>query len=199
MGRNNDTGNLLIRLIYMCMDHLMHNPKRATFILMAVFTGTLITGEVIGRTRITKNEIMPEVLNTPGTMDPSQIFDLKKIIDTGPVNLTPQTTPSQTPENTGTPISSRTEAVSICAEAVKAEIGRTAKISSSGYLPASLEIRYRWYDPYIITGEVAPGDIVVILDGPVCHLSDRWWKIRSGNIVGWMRESFDSVPVFDLL
>ena len=48
---NKDNGNILMKLIYLCMDHLMHNPKRAIIILFAVFIVTMITGELIGTVR----------------------------------------------------------------------------------------------------------------------------------------------------
>ena len=48
---NSDDGNILMKLIYLCMDHLMHNPKRAIIILFAVFIFTMVAGELIGTMR----------------------------------------------------------------------------------------------------------------------------------------------------
>lgn len=89
MNDGGDTGNVLIRIIYLVMGHLMHDPKRAVIILLVIFIATMITGEFIGAAR----EAVPsesgygisEITETPG-----RYFDLKEIQDLGPANLTPE-------------------------------------------------------------------------------------------------------------
>ena len=89
MNGGGDTGNLLIRIIYLIMDHLMHDPKRAVIILLVIFIATMITGEFIGAAR----EAIPSESGTgisEITETPEKYFDLKEIQDLGPVNLTPK-------------------------------------------------------------------------------------------------------------
>ena len=70
------------------MDHLLHDPKRACVILMAVFLLTMITGEFIGAARraVPSTEGAGAV-EAAGTAE--SYFELDEILDLGPVNLTP--------------------------------------------------------------------------------------------------------------
>ena len=89
MNDGGDTGNVLIRIIYLVMDHLMHDPKRAVIILLVIFIATMMTGEFIGAARKAEpsesDTKISEITETPG-----RYFDLKEIQDLGPVYLTPE-------------------------------------------------------------------------------------------------------------
>lgn len=41
---------------------------------------------------------------------------------------------------------------------------------------------------YAIVGKIEPGDVVKVLDGPVCANGWAWWKIIYHNITGWTAE-----------
>ena len=76
-------------MIYLVMDHLMHDPKRAVIILLVIFIVTMVTGEFIGAAR--KAETSEAVIRISDiTATPERFFDLKEIQDSGPVNLTPE-------------------------------------------------------------------------------------------------------------
>ncbi len=93
---NNDNGNILMKLIYLCMDHLMHNPKRAIIILFAVFIVTMITGELNGAMRNSEMIFSPTA-TPPVSGRTDDYFTLPEIRDHGPVDLTPHPEISESP------------------------------------------------------------------------------------------------------
>ena len=93
MNGSDETGGLLIRLIFLCMDRLMHDPKRAVFVLLATVIGTLAAGEIIGKARELDRIAMPVIEATAVDRQPENFFDLHLIRDNGPVNLTPEPVP----------------------------------------------------------------------------------------------------------
>ncbi len=84
MNGDGDTGNFLLRIIYLFMDNLMHDPKSACIILTAIFLITMITGEFIEAARETVN-VEGVIRATPVTETAENFFDLKEIEDHGPV------------------------------------------------------------------------------------------------------------------
>ena len=201
---NKDNGNILMKLIYLCMDHLMHNPKRAIIILFAVFIVTMITGELIGTVR--NSEIVFSPTAIPIVSGKSEdYFILPEINDHGAVDLTPHAviTDTSTPEksalNMKTPSPTATVTVS-CTSDLKITAGNMAVIDFPGRYSAEINVRYQPEDPDIIIGNVRSGDKVYLLDGPVCLSGTIWWKINSDTqkIVGWIPETIASKPIIML-
>ncbi len=198
---NNDNGNILMKLIYLCMDHLMHNPKRAIIILFAVFIVTMITGELIGTVRNSGTVFSPTSM--PIVSGKSEdYFILSEISDHGAVNLTPHAEKTETPTpevsvvKTQTPAPTDTKPVP-CTSELGIAAGKMAVIDYPAGYSAEIKVRYRPEDPNIITGTVRSGEKVYLLDGPVCLSGSVWWKINSDSrkIVGWISESIASKPV----
>ena len=201
---NSDNGNLLIKLIYLSMDHLMHNPKRAIIILFVVFILTMITGELIGSMRDSETffsaTAIPLVSGKTG-----DYFTLPEIHDHGAIDLTPHAEFTVTPtlemslEKTRTPLPSATQPVS-CSSEMNIAAGKMAVIDYPGGYSAEIKVRYRPEDPNIITGTVSSGDKVYILDGPVCLSGSIWWKINSDTqkFIGWIPEKMTSKPILKL-
>ena len=190
-----------MKMIYLCMDHLMHNPKRAIIILFIVFVATMITGELIGTMRNT--EIVFSQTAMPVVSGKSEdYFILPEISDHGAVNLTPhaEITETLTPEvsnvNKQTPTPTESQSVS-CASDLNIMSGNMAVIDYPGGYFAEIKVRYRPDDPNIITGTVRSGEKVYLLDGPVCQVGSVWWKINSDTekIVGWIPEKIASKTV----
>ncbi len=202
---NSDNGNILMKLIYLCMDHLMHNPKRAIIILFVVFILTMVAGELIGTMRNSEMVFSPTAMPIVSGRS-EDYFILPEINDQGAVDLTPHAVITDTPSpevsvvKTQTPSPTELQSVS-CTSDMKITAGKMAVIDYSGGYSAEIKVRYRPEDPNIITGTVRSGDKVYILDGPVC-LSGRtvWWKINSDTqkIVGWIPEKIASKPVIAL-
>ena len=201
---NSDNGNILMKLIYMCMDHLMHNPKRAIIILFAVFIVTMITGELIGTVR--NSEIVFSQTAMPIMSERSEdYFILPEINDHGAVDLTPHAviTDTPTPEvsavKTQTPTPTEAQPVS-CTSDLNIAAGKMAVIDFPGGYSAEIKVRYRPEDPNIITGTVRSGEKIYLLDGPVCLSGSVWWKINSDSqkIVGWISERIASKPIITL-
>ena len=170
---NSDDGNILMKLIYLCMDHLMHNPKRAIIILFAVFIFTMVAGELIGTMRNSETVFSPTaMLIVSGKSE--DYFILPEINDYGAVDLTPHAviTDTSTPEKSAlkmkTPSPTATVTVS-CTSDLKITAGNMAVIDFPGGYSAEIKARYRPDDPNIITGTVRSGEKVYLLDGPVCQ------------------------------
>ena len=201
---NSDNGNILMKLIYLCMDHLMHNPKRAIIILFVVFIVTMITGELIGTMR--NSEIVFSPTAMPIVSGRSEdYFILPEINDHGAVDLTPHAVITETPTpevsvvKTQTPTPTEAQPVS-CTSDLNIAAGKMAVIDFPGGYPAEIKVRYRSDDPNIITGTVRSGEKVYLLDGPVCLSGSVWWKINSDSqkIVGWIPERIATKPVISL-
>ena len=201
---NNDNGNILMKLIYLCMDHLMHNPKRAIIILFVVFIVTMITGELIGTMRNSETVFSPTaMLIVSGKSE--DYFILPEINDYGAVDLTPHAviTDTPTPEVSSvkaqTPTPTFTKPVS-CTSDLNIAAGKMAVIDFPGGYSAEIKARYRPVDPNIITGTVRSGEKVYLLDGPVCLSGSVWFKINSDTqkIVGWIPEKIASKPILSL-
>ena len=198
---NSDNGNILMKLIYLCMDHLMHNPKRAIIILFAVFIITMVAGELIGTMRNSDMVFSPTAIPiVSGKSD--DYFTLQEINDYGAVDFTPRAEikESPTPEvfivKTETPTPTAA-AVFPCVSDLDITAGNMVIIDFPGGHSAEIKVRYRPDDPNIIVGIVRSGDKVYILDGPVCQSGLKWWKINSDTqkIVGWIPEKMASKPI----
>ena len=88
MNGDGDSGNILLRIIWLFMDSLMNDPKRACIILIAIFLITMITGEFIGAARETIHA--DNVIRaTPVRATAESYFDLKEIEDCGPAVFQP--------------------------------------------------------------------------------------------------------------
>ena len=85
---NQDNGNILMKLIYLCMDHLMHNPKRAIIILFVIFILTMVAGELIGAMRNSEIILLPTAIPLLSGKS-GDYFTLPEINDHGAVDLTP--------------------------------------------------------------------------------------------------------------
>ena len=198
---NSDNGNILMKLIYLCMDHLMHNPKQAIIILFVVFIFTMVAGELIGTVRNSETVFSPTAM--PIVSGKSEdYFMLQEINDHGAVNLTPQAEMTETsmPETsimeTLSPASAEAQPVS-CTSDLNIAAGKMAFIDFPAGYSAEIKVRYRPEDPFIITGTVKSGEKVYLLDGPVCHAGSVWWKINSDTqkLVGWIPEIIAAKPV----
>ena len=198
---NQDNGNILMKLIYLCMDHLMHNPKRAIIILFAVFIVTMITGELIGTMRNSEIVFSPTAMPImSGRSD--DYFVLPEINDLGAVDLTPhpEMTETSTPVmpivKTLTPTPTEAQPVS-CTSDLNIAAGKMAVIDFPEGYSAEIKVRYRPNDPNIITGTVRSGEKVYLLDGPFCQGGSIWWKVNvdTQKIVGWIPEKIASEPV----
>ena len=201
---NSDNGNILMKLIYLCMDHLMHNPKRAIVILFIVFILTMVAGEFIGTMRNSEMVFSPTVQPLV-TGKSGEYFTLPDIDDYGAVDLTPHAVITESPTREistlrmETPSPTATGIVP-CISDLKISAGKMAVIDFPGGYSAEIKVRYRPEDPNIITGTVNSGDKVYILDGPVCLSESIWWKINSDTqkIVGWVPEKIASKPIIKL-
>ena len=201
---NSDDGNILMKLIYLCMDHLMHNPKRAIIILFVVFIVTMITGELIGTMRDSEMILSPTAIPLVSGK-PGDYFTLPDIDDHGAVNLTPHAVITESPITEisnlkmETPSPAATMTVS-CTSDLKITAGNMAVIDFPGGYSAEINVRYRPEDPNIVIGIVKSGDKVYLLDGPVCHSGTIWWKINTDKqkIVGWIPEKIESKPIIRL-
>ena len=85
---NSEKGNILMKMIYLCMDHLMHNPKRAIIILFVVFIVSMITGELIGTMRNSEIVFSPTAMPIMSGRS-EDYFILPEINDHGAVDLIP--------------------------------------------------------------------------------------------------------------
>ncbi len=201
---NSDDGNILMKLIYLCMDHLMHNPKRAIIILFAVFILTMVTGELIGTMRNSEMIFSPTAIPLVSGIT-GDYFTLPDIDDHGAVDLTPRAeiTESPTPVlstvKIETPSPTAAGTVS-CTSGLNITTGKMAVIDFPGGYSAEINVRYQPEDPDIIIGNVRSGDKVYLLDGPVCLSGTIWWKINSDTqkIVGWIPETIASKPIIML-
>ncbi len=197
---NGDSGNLLTRMIYLCTDHLMHNPKRAVIILFVVFIITMVTGELIGTMRNPEAVVSPT--SVPAVSWRSEdYFSLPEIYDHGAVDLTPhaEITESPAPVKTETPTPVAEGAFS-CVSDLNITAGKMAVIDYPGGYSAEINVRYRPEDPNIIAGRVRSGDEVYLLDGPVCLSGSVWWKINSDThkIIGWIPEKSAAKPLITI-
>ena len=198
---NSDNGNILMKLIYLCMDHLMHNPKRAIIILFVVFIFTMVAGELIGTMRNSELIFSPTAIPLESVKS-GEYFILPEINDHGAVDLTPHAviTDTPTPEVSAvkTQTTTPTEAQSIsCTSDLNIAAGKMAYIDFPGGYSTVIKVRYRPEDPYIITGTVRSGEKVYLLDGPVCQAGSVWWKINSDvkKTVGWIPEKIASKQI----
>ena len=198
---NQDNGNILMKLIYLCMDHLMHNPKRAIIILFVIFIVTMITGELIGTMRNSEIVFSPTAMPiVSGKSD--DYFVLPEINDRGAVDLTPHAVITDTPTSempivkTHTPTPTEAQPVP-CTSDLGIAAGKMAVIDFPGGYSAEIKVRYRPDDPNIITGTVRSGEKVYLLDGPFCQGGSIWWKVNvdTQKIVGWIPEKIASEPV----
>ena len=201
---NSDNGNILMKLIYLCMDHLMHNPKRAIIILFVVFIFTMVAGELIGTMRNSELIFSPTAIPLESGKS-EDYFILPEINDYGAVDLTPHAVITDTPtlevSAVKTQTTTPTEAQSVfCTSDMNIAAGKMAVIDFPGGYSAEVKVRYRPEDPYIIVGNVKSGDKVYLLDGPVCHAGSVWWKINSDTqkLVGWIPEKLAAKPVITL-
>ena len=201
---NSDDGNILMKLIYLCMDHLMHNPKRAIIILFAVFIFTMVAGELIGTMRNSEMIFSPTAIPLVSGIT-GDFFALPDIDDHGAVDLTPHAVITESPTQEistlkmETPSPTAAGTVS-CTSGLNITTGKMAVIDFPGGYSAEIKVRYRPEDPNIITGTVNSGNKVYILDGPVCLSGSIWWKINSDTqkIVGWVPEKIASKPVIKI-
>ncbi len=201
---SSDDGNILMKLIYLCMDHLMHNPKRAIIILFIVFIFTMVAGELIGTMRNSEMIFSPTAIPLVSGK-PGDYFTLPDIDDHGAVDLTPHAviTESLTPviSNAKIETPSPTAAGTVsCTSGLNITAGKMAVIDFPGGYSADIKVRYRAEDPDIVTGVVRSGDKVYLLEGPVCLSGSIWWKINSDmqKIVGWIPEKIASKPILKL-
>ena len=201
---NSDDGNILMKLIYLCMDHLMHNPKRAIIILFAVFIFTMVAGELIGTMRNSEMIFSPTAIPLVSGIT-GDFFALPDIDDHGAVDLTPRAEIFESPTpviltvKIETPSPTAAGTVS-CTSGLNITTGKMAVIDFPGGYSAEIKVRYRPYDPNIIISKVHSGDKVYILDGPVCLSGSIWWKINSDTqkIVGWIPEKISTKPIIKL-
>ena len=201
---NQDNGNILMKLIYLCMDHLMHNPKRAIIILFVIFILTMVAGELIGAMRNSEIIFLPTAIPLLSGKS-GDYFTLPEINDHGAVDLTPhaEITVSPTSEviivKSETPIPTAAKTVS-CISDLDISIGKMAYIDFPGGFSTEINVRYRTEDPNIVTGTVKSGDKVYLLEGPVCQSGSIWWKINSDSqkIIGWIPEKIASKPLIRL-
>ena len=169
---NSENGNILMKMIYLCMDHLMHNPKRAIIILFVVFIVTMITGELIGTMRNSEMVFSPTAMPIMSGRS-EDYFILPEINDHGAVDLTPHavitetTTPEVSVVKTQTPTPTEAQPVP-CTSDLNIAAGKMAVIDFSGGYSAEIKVRYRPDDPNIITGTVISGEKVYLIDGPIC-------------------------------
>ncbi len=198
---NSDNGNILMKLIYLCMDHLMHNPKRAIIILFVVFIFTMVAGELIGTMRNSELIFSPTAIPLESVKS-GEYFILPEINDHGAVDLTPHAviidTPTPEVSAVKTQTTTPTEAQSIsCTSDLNIAAGKMAFIDFPGGYSTVIKVRYRPEDPYIITGTVRSGEKVYLLDGPVCQAGSVWWKINSDvkKTVGWIPEKIASKQI----
>ena len=144
---NQDNGNILMKLIYLCMDHLMHNPKRAIIILFVIFIVTMITGELIGTMRNSEMVFSPTAIPIVSGKT-EDFFILPEINDRGAVDLTPhpEITETSTPEmpivKTHTPTPTEAQPVS-CTSDLGIAAGKMAVIDFPGGYSAEINVRYR--------------------------------------------------------
>lgn len=52
-------------------------------------------------------------------------------------------------------------------------------------------VRQSWSTNSAILGEIYPGEIVYVLDGPVCAEGFNWWLVSNEFIYGWTAEGFN--------
>ncbi len=201
---NSDNGNILMKLIYLCMDHLMHNPKRAIIILFIVFIFTMAAGELIGTMRNSEMIFSPTAI--PFVSGKSgDYFTLPDIDDHGAVDLTPHAVITESPTQKistlrmETPSPTAAGTVS-CTSGLNITTGKMAVIEFPGGYSAEIKVRYRAEDPNIVTGVVRSGNKVYLLEGPVCLSGSIWWKINfeAQKIVGWIPEKIASKPIISL-
>lgn len=202
---NSDNGNILMKLIYLCMDHLMHNPKRAIIILFAVFIITMVAGELIGTMRNSDMVFSPTAI--PIVSEKSDdYFTLQEINDYGAVDLTPRAEITESPTTevsivkTETPAPTTADAMVSCVSDLDIKAGKMVFIDFPGGFSSEIKVRYRPDDPNIVVGIVRSGDRVYILDGPVCRSGLKWWKINSDTqkFVGWIPEKMEAKPIIRL-
>ncbi len=198
---NSDNGNILMKLIYLCMDHLMHNPKRAIIILFVVFIFTMVTGELIGTMRNSALIFSPTAIPLESVKS-GEYFILPEINDHGAVDLTPHAVITDTPtpkvSAVKTQTTTPTEAKPVfCTSDQNIAVGKMAYIDFPGGYSVEIKVRYRPEDPFIITGTVRLGEKVYLLDGPVCLSGSVWWKINSDTqkLVGWIPEKIGANPI----
>ena len=190
-----------MKLIYLCMDHLMHNPKRAIIILFAVFIFTMVAGELIGTMRNSEMIFSPTAIPLVSGIT-GDYFTLPDIDDHGAVDLTPRAEITESPTPVISTVKmetpSQTEAGTVsCTTGLNITAGKMAVIDFPGGYSAEIKVRYRPEDPDIIIGNLSSGEKVYILDGPVCVSGSIWWKINSDTqkIVGWIPEKIASKPI----
>ena len=201
MQMSSDNGNILMKLIYMCMDHLMHNPKRAIIILFTVFILTMVAGEMIGAMRNSETVFSPTSVPLVSGKT-GDYFTLPEIRDHGAVDLTPHAeitvTPTQEMSIMKTETTIPTDERSVgCSSELNIAAGKMAVIDFPGGYSTEIKVRYRTEDPNIIVGTVKSGDTVYLLDSPACRSGSIWWKINSDRekIIGWIPEKIESKPV----
>lgn len=71
-------------------------------------------------------------------------------------------------------------------------VGMTAyvvHVSEGSFLPLYSEA----YATGGTNGGVANGAVLTIADGPYCSQGTTWWKVRSGNLTGYVYETKDGV------
>ncbi|WP_162909939.1 SH3 domain-containing protein [Aggregatilinea lenta] len=137
--------------------------------------GTLIlcAGEAAAQTTPT-----PAATAAPGTA----------ATPSGATTLTPAPTALPNVSVTGTVDPDATfEAIDICPDAPASRLVAGGEASANADLAAPV----MWSAPNsssAVIGEVTPGDVVTVLDGPQCAESQAWWRIEYDSMVGWVSE-----------
>lgn len=87
------------------------------------------------------------------------------------------------------------EAINICPGALASRLVAGAQARAAVEVAAPV----MWSVPSTasaVIGEVTPGDVVAVLDGPQCAESQVWWRIEYASMVGWVSEGAEDVYAF---
>jgi WD40 repeat protein len=87
------------------------------------------------------------------------------------------------------------EAIDVCSDALPSRLVVNAQARAAADIAAPV----MWSAPNTssaVIGEVAPGDVVDVLDGPQCGESQAWWRIEYASMVGWVSEGTDDTYAF---
>ena len=102
----------------------------------------------------------------------------------------PSPTPSPLPTRTPTPTPTPRRTWAACADArpSRLQVGDIASIGADPFLPNRLREEPGLH--YSVIGQIPPGGVVDILEGPRCADQMVWWCVRTfdGSLTGWTSE-----------
>jgi len=157
---------------------MLHKAFTLGLLLMCVISACQAAPEtptVAPTVAFTPSSELPTTTLTPALESPTETLEPTHT----PIPNTPK--PTTAPSATATPI--------LCpgAPPITLEVGQTARVKTDP--PRANRMRQEPNREAQVLGEIQPGEVVGVIDGPVCGDNFTWWKVRRNDeSSGWTVE-----------